>query len=248
MKKISIIILIIMLFSIFGLAYAAKLDEFDGPKLDKMWTYRDPAKKGTVTFDKGFLVLDLLAGADLFRQGVDAGVMFLMDPPNLTDFSIETMVNVAVKGNQPPACQVGPMFFNEAKWAYSLWGPYNSGQDIRLEDCIGADYRWRNEAQIAVDPNKVVVDQDVYLKIVKKGDSLEFLAKGKADEDWVSGGVDKKLGPNYKPGTYKIGLYAKSWGGSVNSTFQIGYFDIPEIPKAVSSVGKMTATWAGIKN
>ena len=236
-----------MIFGIIGLAHGANLDEFDGPKLDGMWTYRDPAKKGTVSFDKGFLVLDLLAGADLFRQGVDAGVMFLMDPPNLTDFSIETMVNVAVKGSQPPACQLGLLFFNEEKWAYTLWGPYNSGQDIRLEDCIGADYRWRNEAQIAIDPNKVAIDQDVYIKIVKKGESLEFLAKGKKDEDWLSGGVDKKLAPNYKPGTYKIGLFAKSWGGSINSTFHIDYFDIPEVPKAVSSSGKMIATWAGIK-
>jgi len=248
MKNFIIVVVLIMLLGIIGIADAVMhTDDFNGKELSKMWTYRDPGKTGKVDFDKGFLILDLKAGADLYIQGVDRGVLFLMDPPNLTDYSIETMVNVAVNGNQPPACQVGPVFFNEAKWAYTLWGPYNSGQDIRLEDCVGATYRWRDQAQIAVDINKVAIDQDVYLKITKKGNNLEFFAKGKEDENWVSGGVDQKLGPNYQPGTYKIGLFAKSWGGSVDSTFHIDYFDIPEIPKAVSSAGKITATWAGIK-
>ena len=170
-----------------------------------------------------------------------------MDPPNLDNFSIETMVNVCVKGSQPPACQVGPIFFNETDWAYSLWGPYNAGQDIRLEDCIGASYRWRDQAQIAVDINKVAIDKDVYLMITKTGTKLEFFAKGSEDEKWVSGGVDGLLGPFYKPGSYKVGLFAKSWGGSVDSTFEIDYFDIPEIPKSVEPACKLTATWAAIK-
>jgi hypothetical protein len=248
-KKLFIASLILMLFCISEITYAVvHTDDFNKATLDKMWTNRDPKKNGKYRFEKGFMVLDLNAGADLYIQGTDGGVMFLMDPPNLTDFSIEALVNVCVNGTQPPACQVGPIFFNESKWAYTLWGPYSSGTDIRLEDCVGGTYRWRAEAQIAVDVNKVAIDQDVYVKITKKGDSLEFFAKGKEDEAWVSGGVDTKLGPNYKPGTYKIGLFAKSWGGSVNSTFQIDYFDIPEIPKAVSSNGKITATWAGIKS
>lgn len=247
MRKLLVIILVAMLFGVVGETYAANLDDFNSPNLNKMWTYRDPGKTGKVKFEKGFLVLDLLAGADFYILGVDRGVLFLMDPPDLDPFSIETMVNVAVNGSQPPACQVGPIFFNEADWAYSLWGPYNSGQDIRLEDCIGGAYRWRDQAKIAVDVNKVAIDQDVYLKITKKGQSLEFFAKGKEDEDWVSGGVDQLLGPHYKPGTYKIGLFAKSWGGSVNSTFQIDYFDIPELPKAVDPASKLATTWAAIK-
>ena len=142
---------------------------------------------------------------------------------------------------------MGIVFFNEAKWAYSAWGPYNAGQDIRLEDCIGQDYRWREQSLIAIDVADVAIDQDVYLRVVKTGNSLEFFAKGNADDKWVSGGVDIKLGPNYTLGDYQVGIIAKSWSGSVNSTFEIDYFDIPELSAAVNSVDKLATTWATLK-
>jgi len=161
---------------------------------------------------------------------------------------VEMKVNVAVDGSQPPACQVGPVFFNEAEWAYSAWGPYNAGQDIRLEDCIGGNYRWRDQAGIAVDVGDVAIDQDVWLKVVKKGEELEFFTKGDANANWVSGGVDTRLGPYYTPGNYKVGIIAKSWSGSVNSTFEIDYFDIPELSAtAVAPAGKLATTWSAIK-
>ena len=47
MKKILITTIILITFCLSGVVYAANLDEFNGKTLDKMWTYRDPAKKGT---------------------------------------------------------------------------------------------------------------------------------------------------------------------------------------------------------
>jgi len=247
MRRLFSAVLATMLLSISGVVYA-NLDDFNGPDLSDIWTYRDPANKGTVSFSGGKLILDLKAGADMYIRGVDGGVLFLTDPPDMDSFSVEMQVNVAVNGNQPPACQVGPVFFNEGKWAYSAWGPYNAGQDIRLEDCIGASYRWRDQAGIAVDVADVAIDQDVWLKIVKNGNELEFFTKGNDDEAWISGGVDTLLGPNYTPGDYKVGIIAKSWGGSVNSTFEIEYFNIPELDTtAVAPAGKLATTWSAIR-
>jgi len=247
MRRLSFAMLATMLFSIAGVV-CANLDDFDGPDLSNVWTLRDPASKASVSFAGGQLVLDLNAGADMYIQGVDGGVMFLTDPPDMDDFSVEMKVNVAVDGSQPPACQVGPVFFNEAEWVYSAWGPYNAGQDIRLEDCIGGNYRWRDQAGIAVDVGDVAIDQDVWLKVVKKGEELEFFTKGDANANWVSGGVDTRLGPYYTPGNYKVGIIAKSWSGSVNSTFEIDYFDIPELSAtAVAPAGKLATTWSAIK-
>jgi len=248
MKKALLASLVLIMFFITGIVQAINLDDFNGPNLDKMWTYRDQAKKGTVKFKDGMLMLDLLAGADMYVQGTDGGVCFLMDPPDLDNFSIETMVNVCVNGTQPPACQAGPLFFNVDEWAYSLWGPFNAGQDTRLEDCNGGGaYRWRDQTQIGVNIDKVAIDKDVYLMITKTGDQLEFFAKGDADGKWISGGVDKLLAPRYKFGKYKVGLFAKSWGGSVNSTLAYDYFTIPEIAKAVDRLGKLTTTWSSLK-
>ena len=243
----SLILFTVALMLVSSGAIAANLDDFDGNALNKMWTYRDPANKGDFEIAGGKLTLDLAAGADMFRLGIDGGVMFLMDPPEQDNFTIEMLENVAVPGTQPPACQVGIVFFNEDKWAYSAWGPYNAGQDIRLEDCIGADYRWRDQAQIAIDRVDVETDEDVYLRVVKTGNTLEFFAKGSAGEDWVSGGEDQKLGPNYTAGDYQIGIIAKSWGGSVNSTFEIDYFNVPELILSVDAAGKLTTTWGAIR-
>lgn len=247
MKKTILIFSLLAIFCITGITYAVNLDEFNGKTLDKMWTYRDPAKKGTYAVEGGKLLLDLKAGADMYIKGTDGGVCFLMDPPaNLKDFSIVTMVNSAVNGTEPPAFQPGLIFINEALWAYSIWGPY-ANTDIRLEDCVGASYRWRADIGVAVDVNKVAIDQDVWIMITKKGDQLEFFTKGNENDDWVSGGVDKKLAPNYTAGNFKVGLVAKSWGGSVDSSCEFEFFDIPEVPKAVSSQGKITSTWSAIK-
>lgn len=248
MKSLSLVTLTIMLISLAGTLYAANLDDFEGAELDPMWTYRDPADKGEYTFDDSNLVLDLSAGADMWVAGTDAGVMFLTEPPaDTNDFSAVALVNPAVDGDQPPACQIGIVFFNEAEWAYSAWGPYDAGTDIRLEDCVGADYRWRDDTQIGIDPGDVAIDQDVYLMVTKTGEELEFFAKGDANDDWVSGGVDTKLGPHYTPGNYQVGLIAKSWGGSVDSTFEFDYFNIPEIAAAVEPADKLSTTWGKIK-
>lgn len=249
MKKMSLLLLLSMMLSLAGaVIHAANLDDFNGPNLNKIWTLRDPAKKSSYKFTGGKMVLDLKAGADMYIKGVDGGVMFLTDPPQMANFSIEMLVNPAVKGTQPPACQIGIVFFNEKDWAYSAWGPYNSGQDIRLEDCVGATYRWRDQAKIGVDVNKVAIDKDVYLKVTKTGNKLECFTKGAVNDQWVSGGADEKLGPSYTSGNYKIGIIAKSWGGSVDSTFEIDYFNVPELATtAVSSAGKLITTWSVIK-
>jgi hypothetical protein len=244
MKRLIIFALSLMLLG--SVSYAANLDDFDGPDLNKIWTHRDPANTSDFKFSGGKMILDLKAGADMFRLGVDRGIMFLTDPPDQDNFTVEMLLNVAVKGTQPPACQVGIVFFNEKKWAYSIWGPY-AAQDIRVEDCIGADYRWRAEAQIGIDQVDVKIDQDVYLQVVKTGNTLEFFAKGAAGENWKSGGKDQKLGPNYTKGDYQIGIVAKSWGGSVDSTFELDYFNVPELTLSVEPAGKLATTWGDIK-
>jgi hypothetical protein len=229
-----------------GSAYA-NLDDFNGPNLSGIWTLRDPAGHATVSFSGGEMVLDLTAGADMYIQGTDGGVMFLTDPPAMENFSLEMKLNVAVDGSQPPACHVGIVLFNEAAWAYSAWGPY-ADEDIRVEDCIGGSYRWRADIGIGVDLGDVDIDQDVWLRVVKTGNSLEFFTKGAANENWVSGGTDTLLGPNFTSGDYQVGIIAKSWSGSVDSTFEIDYFDIPELSTtAVDAAGKLATTWSGIK-
>jgi hypothetical protein len=234
-----------MLLNITGIVYAAHLDDLNGPNLSPIWTYRDPASKGKYRFDTGKLVLDLKAGADMYIQGVDGGVMFLTEPPDMDSFSIEMLVNVAVGGSQPPACQVGIVFFNKAEWAYSAWGPYNAGTDIRLEDCIGGSYRWRADAQIGIDE---IGDEASYLKIVKTGKKLEFFYKDKENDKWQSGGIDADhIGPKLEKGKYQIGLYVKNWGGSVPTEIAFDYFDCPELGWAVKPAGKLSTTWAKIK-
>jgi hypothetical protein len=235
-----------MLLGIALSVYAAHLDDFNGPKLSPIWTYRDPKGNGKYKLENGKFILDLKAFSDMYKQGVDGGVMLLTDPPDMEDFTIEMLVNVAVKGSQPPSTHVGIVFFNEGEWAYTIWGPYTA-RDIRVEDCIGQDYRWRDQAQIGVDLGDVAIDQDVYLKVVKTGKKLEFFAKGNPGDDWVSGGVDEKLGPHYKPGEYQVGIAFKSWSGSMDSTFEVDYFDIPELNVSVDPRDKLTTTWAIIK-
>lgn len=246
MRKFYLSLAILMLFMFIGSAFAANLDDFNGP-LAKMWTLRDPAKKATVNFSGGNLVMDLKAGADMYIKGTDAGVMILMEPPNMANFSVEMAMNPSVKGTQPPACHAGIVFFNETAWAYSAWGPY-ANTDIRLEDCVNAKYRWRADIGVGIDLNKVAIDKDVYLKVVKTGDKLEFFAKGAAGDQWVSGGTESTVGPNYATGKYKIGIIAKSWGGSVDSTFNFDYFNVPELgTTAVASSDKLVTTWAELK-
>ena len=248
MKRIGLFIVFSLMFGIVVSAYTANLDDFNGTTLGKMWTVRDPAKKSTITLSGGMLVLDLKAGADMYIKGVDGGVMLLTNPPDLNNFSVELMINPVVKvATQAPACHAGIVFFNETAWAYSAWGPY-ANTDIRLEDCVGASYRWRADTKVGIDTTKVAIDKDVYLKVTKTGDTLEFFAKGSAGDQWVSGGTDSKLGPNYVKGKYQIGIIAKSWGGSVDTTFGFDYFNVPELAAtSVASQGKLTTTWATLK-
>ncbi len=244
MRSSCFAVLVVMLLGIAGLVHA-NLDDFNGAKLDDMWTYRDPLGNGDYRIEDGKLILDLKLGSDMYIQGVDGGVMLLMDPPELEDYTIEMKVNAMPAGFMTPASQLGIVLFNEEKWAYTLWGPYAS-TDIRVEDCIGASYRWRAEAQIGVNQTDVLIDDDVWIKVVKTGTSMEFFAKGNADEDWLSGGVDELLGPNFTPGDYKVGIFFKSWGGSTDGSFEVDFFNIPEIA-AVDAAGKLVTTWSAIK-
>jgi len=193
------------------------------------------------------MVMALKAGADMYIKGTDGGVMLLADPPDQDNFSVEMMVNAAVSGTQAPACHTGIVFFNEADWAYSAWGPY-ANTDIRLEDCLGSTYRWRADTGVGVDLAKVAIDKDVYIKVTKTGTTLEFFTKGAAGDQWISGGKDTKLGPSYVKGKFKIGIIAKSWGGSVDTTFNFDYFNVPELATtAVASQDKLVTTWADLK-
>lgn len=242
MKKIFIAFVLLAMFCLPSIVYALSIDDFNGKTLDKMWTLRDPKNNCEYRLEGGKLITDLKAGADMYIAGTDGGSCFLMDPPKgLTDFSIEMMVNPSVNGTMAPACQPGLLFFNEAKWAYTVWGPY-ANTDIRLEDCVGASYRWRDQTQIGINKDAVDIDKDVWLKVTKTGQQLEFFAKANEGDKWISGGVDKLLAPNYTAGNYQIGICLKSWGGSINTTFEFEYFDIPEVPKAIDPQGKLTST------
>ncbi len=241
-KYFSMLFTTLMIFGFCGTAFS-HTDDFSGSELNGMWTVRDPAGNSTYKVEGGKLTLNLPAGSDMYKKGMDKGVMFLTDPPPVEDFSMEILVNVTVGVNQPPpACHVGLVLFREDTWAYSAWAPYAS-TDVRLEDCIDQDYRWRDQTQIGVD---AVGDGDTYLKIIKTGTQLEFLWKDNAGDDWQSAGVDEKLGPQYEIGTYQVGLIAKSWSGSVDSVFEFDYFDLPELTP-VQPAGKLTTTWSEIK-
>jgi len=247
MKRFSLILASLMMIMFIGSVCLANLDDFDGNSLAKMWTLRDPAKKSTLTFAGGKMTMVLKAGADMYIKGTDQGVMLLTNPPDMDNFSIELLTNPSVKGTQPPACHMGIVFFNEKDWVYTAWGPY-ANTDIRLEDCNNAAYRWRADTKVGIDLAKVAIDKDVYLKVVKTGNKLEFLTKGAAGDQWVSGGTDETLGPKYTKGNYQIGIIAKSWGGSVDSTFEFDYFNVPELgTTAVDSASKISATWAELK-
>lgn len=244
MKNLFFLALVVISFGIAGIVYA-NLDDFDGNDLSDIWTYRDPLGKGEYSIEGGKLSLDLKAGADMYKRGVDGGVMFLMEPPDSDNFTLEMMINVAIDGNQAPSCHFGPILFNEVAWAYSAWGPY-AGQDIRLEDCIDQDYRWRDQTQIAVDVGDVAIDENLWLKIVRTGNELEFFAKGDEDGEWLSGGVDEKLSPNYTAGDYQVGIFAKSWGGSIDTSITVDFFNIPQLAP-VDPSGKLATTWSAIK-
>jgi hypothetical protein len=97
MKKFCLFLAISMLIMVVGSTFAANLDDFNGSPLSKMWTYRDPASKGTVSFAGGMLVFDLKANADMYIKGTDAGVMFLTNPPAISNFSVELLTNPSVK-------------------------------------------------------------------------------------------------------------------------------------------------------
>ncbi len=247
MSKFYLPFAILMLIMFSSSLFAANLDDFNGNALSKMWTVRDPAKKATITIAGGKMTIDLKAGADMYIKGVDGGVMLLMNPPDMANYSIELLTNPAVKGTQPPACHIGIVFFNEKDWVYTAWGPY-ANMDIRLEDCNNATYRWRDQTKVGVDLAKVAIDKDVYLKVTKTGNKIEFFTKGSAGDQWVSGGLDETLGPKYTKGNYQIGIIAKSWGGSVDSTFEFDYFNVPELgTTAVDSASKISTTWAELK-
>jgi hypothetical protein len=246
MKRFSFFLASLVLIMFVGSVFAANLDDFNGP-LAKMWTLRDPGKKATVSFSGGNMVLDLKANADMYIKGTDGGVMLLLNPPDLDNFSVEMMINAVVKGVQSPACHAGIVFFNETAWAYSAWGPY-ANTDIRLEDCAGTTYRWRADTAVGIDLAKVAIDKDVYMKVTKTGNTLEFFAKGAAGDQWISGGTDSKVAPNYAKGKFQIGIIAKSWGGSVDTTFNFDYFNVPELATtAVTSQDRLVTTWADLK-
>lgn len=230
-----------------GSALAAYTDPFDGNKLEPRWTHRSPDGDDKFTVEKGWFTWSIQAGQDLFKQGVDKAPFLLTDPPaNDTNFSIETKMNILMDDlkAQPPASHAGLIFFREDKWAYTLWGPY-ANTDIRVEDCIGADYRWRAEAQIGV--NKAA-DGDVWLKITKTGGEFEFFYKDNEGDKWESGGKDTKIAKEMEKGTYKVGLFLKNWGGSVAMKTAFDYFDSPELGGlSVDPKSKVATSWADLK-
>ncbi len=226
----------IVSFLLIEFAISAHMDNFEGTKLKDMWNYRDPANMGQYRLENGNLVIDLKPNAVMGAQGTDCGVMFLVSPPPLDSFTVEMKVNVAVEGEQPAGNELGIVFFNESKWAFSYWRVYMTG--AWLLDCVGAnerdyDYPPGGGTNIGVEIDDAAHDQDIYIKVVKTGTVLEFFAKGNIAEEWISGGVDTKLGPYYKFGDYKIGILARSWGGhwfgSECHTLEVDYFDVLEI-------------------
>jgi hypothetical protein len=147
---------------------------------------------------------------------------------------------------QPGSSHAGLVFFNETDWSYSFWGPYNN-VDIRLEDVIEQDYRWRDQTLIGVTPGGGITE-DIYLKIEKSGDELEFFWKLAEGDNWESAGVDAKLGPQYRIGNYKIGLFLKNWGGSIPTRAAFDYFHSPEIVGlSVGPNGKAATQWGTLK-
>ena len=236
-----------------GLATAAfavqYTDPFDGPDYADFWTFRTPGDNDRYAFEDGWFVFDIDAGQDTYIRGVDGGPFLLMDPPDDdASFTIETRVNAVLDQTvQPNASHTGLIFFNEVDWSYSCWGPYNNA-DIRLEDVIDADYRWRAETLIGVDPPGGIVD-GIYLKVEKTGDELEFFWKLAEGDNWESAGVDDKLGPQYRLGNYQIGLFIKNWGGSIPTRAAFDYFHSPEIlGLSVDPNGKAATQWGALKS
>ena len=221
-------------------------DPFDGPDLADMWTFRTPDGNDNFAFEKGWFVFDIEASQDLYIKGVDLAPMLLMDPPaDDASFRIETLVDVVLdQGQQQPASHAGLLFFNEAEWVYSLWGPY-ANTDVRLEDVIGGAYRWRNDTGVGVN---TPIDSDLWLRIVKTGETLEFFWKTNEKDDWESAGTDSTRGAYYKKGAYKIGLFLKNWGGSVPTRTAFDYFHSPEIAGlSVDPLGKAATMWGALK-
>lgn len=220
-------------------------DPFNGTKLNPLWTFRNAGNNDRYELKGGWFIFDIDAGQDLFRQGVDGAPMLLTDPPvDDATFEIETMVDVILDQKvQPRASHAGLIIFREKTWAYTLWGPYNN-TDIRVEDCVGADYRWRDQAQIGLNPK---FDNTMWLKIEKRGKELEFFYKDNEGDKWQSGGVDTKLGPHFEKGTYKIGLFLKNWGGSIPTKAAFDYFHSPQLVTAVRPKDKVAVTWAMLK-
>ncbi|MDA1192876.1 MAG: hypothetical protein O3A46_14475, partial [Candidatus Poribacteria bacterium] len=118
-------------------------DPFDGNDIDDMWTFRSKDGNDNYTVKGGMFTFDILANQDQFRQGIDLAPFLLMDAPDSADFTIETKVSpVLDQAVQPQNSHTGLIIFREDNWSISLFGPYNN-LDVRLEDVIGADYRWR---------------------------------------------------------------------------------------------------------
>lgn len=200
-------------------------DDFSGTSLKRIWTFRSPDGNDRYELKDGWITFDIDANQDIYITGVDRAPLLLTDPPTPDDvFTIETMVDVLVEGgSQPPASHAGLIIFRESGWIYTLWGPYNN-QDIRVEDCIGSSYRWRPQTLIGID---APIDKDVYLKIVKKGTTLEYYYKDKKEDRWQLVGVDtSQIGPRLEKGTYKVGIFLKNWGGSVPTKARFDYFDM----------------------
>lgn len=189
------IVVIIFLFPIIEFSANAYLDDFNEAQLKDMWTYRDPANMGQYSLENGKLVIDLKPNSIMGPRGTDCGVMFLIDPPPLDNFTVEMKVNVAVEGTQPAGNELGLIFFNEDEWAFSYWRVYMTG--VWLLDCIGQDerdydYPPGKGTNIGVNIEDAAHDQDIYIKVVKTASALEFFAKDDASEDWISGGCGYK--------------------------------------------------------
>jgi|GEM_PF-1697902 hypothetical protein len=199
-------------------------DDFGGPSLRPVWTFRSPDGNDRYELKGGWIVFDIDANQDIYITGVDRAPLLLTNPPTPDDvFTIETVVDVLVdSASQPPASHAGLILFREDRWAYTLWGPYNN-VDIRVEDCVGSSYRWREQTQIGIN---APIDKDVYLKIIKDRDKLEFYYKDKKEDQWQLIGTDTRIGPYLEKGTYKVGIFLKNWGGSIPMKARFDYFDM----------------------